>query len=190
MKKKLTYSSVISIILCIAALLVSAAAAASEFIGRYTYSKLFSQNVSYIVTDSSFEFFESYSKVILLTVLSMIFLIAQISSYKVKKIGGTELSLTFGISLLIFIFSVSTVYSHYSTGGYNSLFSLKNEELFMFLFKEGIEWATAIASLFIILSSIVLLIRLSKERFRAEVEAKVKEETQNGVPDNDKGLVF
>ncbi len=190
MKKKLTYSSLIPIIFCIAALLVSAAAAASEFIGRYTYSKLFSQNVSYIVTDSSFEFFESYSKVILLTVISMIFLIAQISSFKVKKIGGAELSLTFGISLLIFIFSVSTVYRHYSTGGYNSLFSLRNEELFMFLFKEGIEWATAIASLFIIISSVVLLVRLSRECFRAEVESKRKEEIQNSVPDDDKGLVF
>ena len=190
MKKRLTYSSLIPIIFCIAALLVSAAAAASEFIGRYTYSKLFSQNVSYIVTDSSFEFFESYSKVILLAVLSMIFLIAQISSFKVKKIGGTELSLIFGISLLIFIFSVSNVYSHYSTGDYNSLFSLGNEELFMFLFKEGIEWATAIASFFIILSSLTLLIRLSKERFRAEVEVKRKEDITDGIPDDDKGLVF
>lgn len=190
MKKRLTYSSAIPIIFCVAALLVSAAAASSEFIGRYTYSKLFSQNVSYIVTNSSFEFFESYSKVILLTVLSMIFLIAQISSFKVKKIGGAELSLSFGISLLIFIFSVSTVYSHYSTGVYNSLFSLRNEELFMFLFKEGIEWATAIASFFIILSSSVLLVRFSKEQFRAEVEVKIKEEIQNSVPDNDKGLVF
>ena len=190
MKKRLTYSSVIPIIFCTAALLISAAAVASEFIGRYTYSKLFSQNVSYIVSNSSFEFFESYSKVILLTVLSVIFLIAQISSFKVKKVGGTELSLTFGISLLIFIFSISTIYSHYSTGGYHSIFSLKNEELFMFLFKEGIEWTTAIASLFIILSSLILIIRLSKEHFKAEVEIKRKEGTENIVPENDKGLVF
>ncbi len=190
MKKRLTYSSAVPMIFCIAALLVSAAAAASEFIGRYTYSKLFSQNISYVVTSDSFEFFESYSKVILLTVLSMLFLIAQISSYKVKKIGGFELSLTLAMSILIFIFSSATIYNHYSQGDYSNLFSLRNEELFMFLFKEGIEWATAIACVFIILSSLIMLVRLSRERFKAEVEVKRKEEAENIATENDKGLVF
>ena len=35
-----------------------------------------------------------------------------------------------------------------------------------------------------------MLVRLSKEHFKAEVEMKRKEEVENTVPDNDKGLVL
>ncbi len=188
MKKKLTHSSGVPIALCVAALLISAAAVASEYIGRYTYSLLFSKNTGFVVTDSAYDFFESYSKAILLLVLAILFLIAQISSYKVKRLGGVELSLVFSLSLIMLILSLAVVRYNYNAGSYQNMRSLESEQLFMCLFKEGIEWATALSALLLCLSSGILLIRLVRESFF--VGCVAVDEPQEKAFENDKGLVF
>lgn len=168
MRKKLTNSSAASIVFCIAALLISGAAAASEFIGRYTYSQLFGKKINYVVTNSSFAFFESYSKVILLTCLCAVFLIILFASARVKKLGAFEPLLVLCPTVLLGVFGAATIYSHIRNGGYADIFSLANEDLFMFVFKEGIEWATVIGAFFLFLSCLAVFIRLKKETFCAE----------------------
>lgn len=190
MKKKLTHSSFMPAALCALALVLSASAAASEFIGRYTYQKLFGETAEYIVTNSSFEFFESYSKVILLAVVSALFFIMQISSLRIKKIGGFELSLTFGVSVLIGIFSGVIVFNHASNGAYLEAFNLSNQALFVFLFREGIEWLSVVSALLIALSSLWLMVRLHRESLDepAPAAAPQNSPTEPKAPDN--GLVF
>lgn len=176
--------------LCALSLVLSASAAASEFVGRYTYQKLFGETAEYIVINSSFEFFESYSKVILLTLVSALFFIMQISSLRVKKIGGFELTLTFGIAVLIGIFSGTIVFRHASSGAYLEAIKLSNEGLFIFLFREGIEWAAAAAALLLALSSLWLMVRLHKEKLDEPVQLSEADSVPADSDPSDKGLVF
>ncbi len=190
LKKKLTHSSFMPAALCALALVLSASAAASEFIGRYTYRKLFGETAEYIVTNNSFEFFESYSKVILLTVVSALFFIMQVSSLRTKKIGGSELSLTFGVSVLIGIFSGVIVFNHASSGAYLEAFNLSNQGLFVFLFREGIEWLAVASALLIALSSLWLMIRLHGESLEEPAPSNVPQDSLAEQNSPDSGLVF
>lgn len=175
--------------LCALSLVVSAAAVISEFVGRYTYRRLFGETAEYIVTDSSFEFFESYSKVIILFVVSALFFIMQVSSLKAKRIGGNELFLTLGISLLTGIFSGAIVYRHASNGAYLDALNLSNEAFFIFLFREGIEWATVVCSLLLVISTVWLTIRLQRENQQANnlTSNQTEADSENG---NNTGLVL
>ena len=187
--KKLTNSSFMPTALCALSLVISAAAVISEFVGRYTYKRLFGETAEYIVTDSSFEFFESYSKVIILFVVSALFFIMQVSSLKAKRIGGNELFLTLGISLLTGIFSGAIVYRHASNGAYLDALNLSNEAFFIFLFREGIEWATVVCSLLLVISTVWLIVRLQRENQQANnlTSNQTEADSENG---NNTGLVL
>ena len=173
MRKKLTYGDGAPLALSVFAVVMSAAAVFSEFIGRAVFNYFFETNRSYILSSGRYMFFQNYGRAVTVFIVSAIFCFILLKARKRKFIGTSECWLVMLTSLSIGAYSIAQLGHELKTGSFMDFVGLNDSELFISLFRYSVEAFTILPTVFLILSSLTMLARLSAETFKVMVEKQL-----------------
>ena len=173
MKKKLTYGDGAPLALSVFAVILSAAAVFSEFIGRAVFNYFFDSKRSYILSAGKYMFFQNYGRVLTVFVLSVSFCFILLKSRKKKCVSASECSVVILASLTLGAYSFVQLCHEFKTGVFMNFSGLNDSELFISLFKYCVEAFTILPAVFLILSTLTMFARLSAETFKVNVERQL-----------------
>lgn len=173
MKKKLTYGDGAPLALSIFAVILSAAAVCSEFIGRAVFNYFFDTKRDYILSSGKYMFFQNYGRVLTVFVLSVSFCFILIKSRKKKCVSASECSVVILTSLTLGAYSFVQLGHELKSGIFLDFSGLNDSELFISLFRYCVEAFTILPAVFLILSTLTMFARLSTETFRVRVEKQL-----------------
>ena len=173
MRKKLTYGDGAPLALSVFAVILSALAVFSEFIGRNVFNYFFETRRTYILSAGKYMYFQNYGRALTVFVVSAAFCFILIKSRKRKSIGSAECSVVMLTSLSLGAYSAAQLGHELKTGSFLDFAGLDDSELFISLFRYGVEAFTILPALFLILSSLTMFARLSAETFKVRVEKQL-----------------
>lgn len=173
MKKKLTYGDGVPLALSIFAVILSAAAVFSEFIGRAVFNYFFNAKRDYILSAGKYMFFQNYGRALTVFVLSVSFCFILLKSRKKKCVSTSECSVVILASLTLGAYSIAQLGHELKTGMFLNFSGLNDSELFISLFKYCVEAFTILPAVFLILSTLTMFARLSAETFKVNVEKQL-----------------
>ena len=139
MRKKLTYGDGAPLALSVFAVIISAAAVFSEFIGRAIFNYFFQEKREYILSAGKYMFFQNYGRSVTAFILSVSFFWILFKSRKKKCVGTSECSVVLLTSLSLVAYSVVQLGHELKTGMFFDFAGLNNSELFIALFKYSVE---------------------------------------------------
>lgn len=173
MKKKLTYGDGVPLALSVFAVILSAAALFSEFIGRAVFNYFFESERTYILSAGKYMFFQNYGRALTAFVLSIAFCFILLKSRKKKCVGSSECWVVMLASLSLGAYSFVQLGHELKTDSFLDFAGLNDTELFISLFKYCVEAFTILPAVFLILSSLTMFARLSAETFKVKVEKQL-----------------
>ena len=173
MRKKLTYGDGAPLALSVFAVILSAVAVFSEFIGRAVFNYFFETKRGYILSAGKYMFFQSYGRALNVFVISAVFCYILLKSRKKKCVGSSECSLVLLASISLGAYSFAQLGHELKTGSFLNFAGLNDSELFISLFRYSVEAFTILPSVFLILSSLTMFARLSAETFKVRVEKQL-----------------
>ncbi len=173
MKKKLTYGDGAPLALAVFAVIMSGAALFSEFIGRTVFNYFFDEKRSYILSSGKYMFFQNYGRVLTVFVLSVSFCFILLKSRKKKCVSSHECAVVILTSSTLGAYSFMQLGHELKTGSFLDFSGLNDSELFISLFRYCVEAFTILPAVFLILSTLTMLARLSTETFRVKVEKQL-----------------
>lgn len=173
MKKKLTYGDGAPLALSVFAVILSAAAVFSEFIGRAVFNYFFETNRSYILSAGKYMFFQNYGRALTVFIVSAAFCFILLKARKRKCIGTSECWVVMLTSLSLGAYSLAQLGHELKTGSFLDFAGLNDSELFISLFRYSVEAFTILPAVFLILSSLTMFARLSAETFKVRVEKQL-----------------
>ena len=173
MRKKLTYGDGAPLALSVFAVILSAVAVFSEFIGRAVFNYFFETKRGYILSAGKYMFFQSYGRALTVFVISAVFCYILLKSRKKKCVGSSECSLVLLASISLGAYSFAQLGHELKTGSFLNFAGLNDSELFISLFRYSVEAFTILPSVFLILSSLTMFARLSAETFKVRVEKQL-----------------
>lgn len=173
MRKKLTYGDGAPLALSVFAVILSAAAVFSEFIGRAVFNYFFESEREYILSAGKYMFFQNYGRALTAFVLSISFCFILLKSRKKKCIGSSECWVVMLTSLSLGAYSFVQLGHELKTDSFLDFTGLNDSELFISLFRYCVEAFTILPAVFLILSSLTMFARLSAETFKVKVEKQL-----------------
>lgn len=184
MRKKLTYGDGAPLALSVFAVILSAAAVFSEFIGRAVFNYFFDSKRDYILSAGKYMFFQNYGRALTVFIVSVSFCVILVKSKKRKCIGASECAVVLLTSLSMGAYSIVQLGHELKTGRFLNFAGLNDSELFISLFRYLVEAFTILPAVFLILSSLTMFARLSAETFKVRVEKQLPLafEVDNGEP--------
>lgn len=173
MRKKLTYGDGAPLALSVFAVIISAAAVFSEFIGRAIFNYFFQSKREYILSAGKYMFFQNYGRAVTVFIVSISFFVILFKARKKKCVGTSECSVVMLTSLSLGAYSIVQLGHEIKTGMFFDFAGLNNSELFISLFRYCVEAFTILPAVFIILSSLTMFARLSAETFKVKIEKQL-----------------
>ncbi len=173
MRKKLTYGDGAPLALSIFAVILSAAAVFSEFLGRAVFNYFFESKREYILSAGKYMFFQNYGRALTVFIISISFCVILFKSRKRKCVGASECAVVMLTSLSMGAYSIVQAGHELKTGRFLDFAGLNDSELFISLFRYCVEAFTILPAVFIILSSLTMFARLSAETFKVKVEKQL-----------------
>ena len=173
MRKKLTYGDGAPLALSVFAVILSAVAVFSEFIGRAVFNYFFESKREYILSAGKYMFFQNYGRALTVFIVSVSFFVILFKSRKRKFVGTSECAVVMLTSASMGAYSIVQLGHELKTGSFLNFAGLNDSELFISLFRYCVEAFTILPAVFLILSSLTMFARLSAETFKVRVEKQL-----------------